>query len=118
MCHALSAMQQLNSQASHADLCILHSSRVGSTHYVILTNHYVTHELISRSPDDSLLCCGTSPVRSDPTSKSMLLFFEVKKKKDEGEKAEGPVLQIAVEGGGVSAIMVKWLAETNQILCR
>lgn len=29
-----------------------------------------------------------------------------------------PVLQIAVEGGGVSAIMVKWQAETNQILCR
>lgn len=73
---------------------------------------------MSCSPDDSLLCCGTSPVRSDPTSKSLLLFFEVKKKKDAGEKPEGPVLQIAVEGGGVSAIMVKWLAETNQILCR
>ena len=77
---------------------------------------------MSCSPDYSLLCCGTSPVRSDPTSKSLLLFFEVKQKqkKDAGasDKAEGPVLQIAVEGGGVSAIMVKWLAETNQILCR
>jgi hypothetical protein len=106
------------SHAFHADLCILPASRVSSIHYIILTNHHISFVSPSCSPDDSLLCCGTSPVRSDPTSKSMLLFFEVKKKKDEGEKAEGPVLQIAVEGGGVSAIMVKWLAETNQILCR
>jgi hypothetical protein len=73
------------------------------------------------SPDNSLVCCGTSPVRSDPASKSMLLFFEVKdKNKGKGKESpvSGPVLQIAVEGGGVSAIMVKWQAETNQILCR
>lgn len=112
MCHALYALQRLMSQAWRT---LLH--HMWEVH-IILFNNYVTYVLTSRSPDDSLLCCGTSPVRSDPTSKSMLLFFEVKKKKDEGEKAEGPVLQIAVEGGGVSAIMVKWLAETNQILCR
>ena len=75
------------------------------------------------------MCCGTSPVRADPSSKSMLLFFEVKdKSKDKGKgtgtealgsgSVPGPVLQIAVEGGGVSAIMVKWQSETNQILCR
>ena len=73
------------------------------------------------------MCCGTSPVRADPSSKSMLLFFEVKdKNKGKGTGTEavgsgsvaGPVLQIAVEGGGVSAIMVKWQSETNQILCR
>lgn len=73
------------------------------------------------------MCCGTSPVRADPSSKSMLLFFEVKdKSKGKGTGTEalgsgsvpGPVLQIAVEGGGVSAIMVKWQSETNQILCR
>jgi hypothetical protein len=65
------------------------------------------------------VCCGTSPVRSDPSSKSMLLFFEVKdKNKGKESPGSGPVLQIAVEGGGVSAIMVKWQAETNQILCR
>lgn len=66
-------------------------------------------------------------MRADPSSKSMLLFFEVKdKNKGKGTGTEavgsgsvpGPVLQIAVEGGGVSAIMVKWQSETNQILCR
>lgn len=68
-------------------------------------------------------------MRADPSSKSMLLFFEVKdKSKDKGKgtgtealgsgSVPGPVLQIAVEGGGVSAIMVKWQSETNQILCR
>lgn len=58
-------------------------------------------------------------MRTDPSSKSMLLFFEVadKHKNKEGS-GSGPVLQIAVEGGGVSAIMVKWQSETNQILCR
>lgn len=73
------------------------------------------------SPDNSLVCCGTSPLRADPSSKSMLLFFEVKDKnkgKSKEDSGSGPVLQIAVEGGGVSAIMVKWQAETNQILCR
>ena len=66
------------------------------------------------------MCCGTSPLRSDPTAKSLLCFYEVKKSvnKLDNSNCEPPVLQIAVEGGGVSAIMVKWHGGTNQILCR
>ena len=76
--------------------------------------HSITH-----SPDSTLVCCGTSPLRSDPNSKSLLCFYETKKNTSSNPNLnESPVLQIAVEGGGVSAIMVKWQEITNQILCR
>ena len=71
------------------------------------------------SPDNTLVCCGTSPLRSDPNSKSLLCFYEVKKSNSSSLNINDlPVLQIAVEGGGISAVMVKWHGVTNQILCR
>ena len=76
---------------------------------------YFSHD----SPDNTLVCCGTSPLRSDPNSKSLLCFYEVKKSISSSLNInELPVLQIAVEGGGISAVMVKWHGVTNQILCR
>jgi hypothetical protein len=44
------------------------------------------------SPDSTLICCGTSPVSTDPSSKSRLCFFETSSK----IKAEGPVMQVSI----------------------
>ena len=83
--------------------------------YPDLPNDYPSAN-VDFSPDGTLLCCGTTPVRGDAEAKPLLCFFEVPSP-GKPRVSPAPVLQICVADKGVSAVFVRWQPNTNQILC-
>jgi WD repeat-containing protein 70 len=82
-----------------------------------------------RSPDGTLLCCGTIETHSKTETKGKLCFLETQSQSQSQSQSRGaggggsaasqdkPVMQISVTKGGVGAIVVRWQAVTNQIFC-